>query len=204
MIKKIFQDYLNVVLVGFLLFSGSVIAEDGIVAKPAVAIFAGGCFWCMEHPFDELDGVISTTSGYTGGHAENPTYKEVSNGKTGHSEAMQVIYDPAKVSYEKLLGVFWHNIDPLDDDGQFCDKGDQYKAAIFYQDETQKQLAEASKIEISKKLANQHMATTIKPASKFFPAEDWHQDYYLNNPKSYKFYRFTCGRDHRLSQIWGE
>ncbi len=204
MIKKIFQGYLNVVLVALLVFSGSVIAEDGIIAKPAVAIFAGGCFWCMEHPFDELDGVISTTSGYTGGHTENPMYKEVSNGKTGHSEAMQVIYDPAKVSYEKLLDVFWHNIDPFDDDGQFCDKGDQYKAAIFYQGETQKQFAETSKIEITKKLANQHIVTTIKPASKFFPAEDYHQDYYLNNPKSYKFYRFTCGRDRRLSQIWDE
>jgi peptide-methionine (S)-S-oxide reductase len=203
-IKKTFQDFLSVVLAGFLLFSGSVIAEDGIVAKPAVAIFAGGCFWCMEHPYDELDGVISTTSGYTGGHTENPSYKEVSNGKTGHSEAMQVIYDPAKVSYEKLLDVFWHNIDPFDDDGQFCDKGDQYKAAIFYQDEAQKQLAETSKVEITKKLANQHIVTTIKPASKFFPAEDYHQDYYLNNPKAYKFYRFTCGRDHRLDQIWDE
>jgi peptide-methionine (S)-S-oxide reductase len=198
-----FLECLRVVLVGFLL-SGSVMAEDSNVTKPAVAVFAGGCFWCMEHPFDELPGVISTTSGYTGGHTENPTYKEVSNGKTGHLEAMQVTYDPAKISYEKLLDVFWHNIDPFDDDGQFCDKGDQYKAAIFYQGETQKQLAETSKTAITKKLANQNIVTTIKPASKFFPAEDYHQDYYLNNPKAYKFYRFTCGRDHRLSQIWDE
>ncbi len=204
MIKKILQDYLSVVLVNLILFSGNVIAEDKIATKQAVAVFAGGCFWCMEHPFDALPGVISTISGYTGGHTENPTYKEVSNGKTGHSEAMQVTYDPTKISYEQLLQVFWHNIDPFDDDGQFCDKGDQYKAAIFYQDEKEKQLAEISKTEVSKKLSNQHIVTTIKLFGKFFPAEDYHQNYYLNNPTSYQFYRFTCGRDHRLSQIWDE
>lgn len=202
--EKNFQPYLNVVLISCLLLSGGLIADESIIKKPAVAVFAGGCFWCMESPFDALPGVIETTSGYTGGHTENPTYKEVSNGKTGHLEAMQVTYNPAKVSYAELLEVFWHNIDPFDDDGQFCDKGDQYKAAIFYQDETQKQLAETSKTEITKKLSNQHIATTIKSASKFFPAEDYHQDYYLKNPTAYKFYRFTCGRDNRLSQIWNE
>lgn len=204
MIKKILQDYLSVILINFILLSGDVLAEDKIETKPAVAVFAGGCFWCMEHPFDALPGVISTISGYTGGHTENPTYKEVSNGKTGHSEAMQVTYDPTKISYEQLLQVFWRNIDPFDDDGQFCDKGDQYKAAIFYQDEKEKQLAEISKTEVSKKLSNQHIVTTIKVVGKFFPAEDYHQNYYLNNPTSYQFYRFTCGRDHRLSQIWDE
>jgi peptide-methionine (S)-S-oxide reductase len=202
--KKFLQDYLDVVFVSCLLLSGGVMAEGGVVTKPAVAVFAGGCFWCMEAPFDALPGVITTISGYTGGHTENPTYKEVSNGKTGHLEAMQVTYDPIKVSYEKLLEVFWHNIDPFDDDGQFCDKGDQYKAAIFYQDATQKQLAETSKTEVTKKLSNQHIVTTIKPAGKFFPAEEYHQDYYLKNPLRYKYYRFTCGRDQRLSKIWDE
>lgn len=204
MIKNFFRDCLNAVLVSCLLLSGSAMAEDSTAEKPAVAIFAGGCFWCMEEPFDVLPGVIRTISGYTGGHTENPTYKEVSNGKTGHLEAVQVTYDPAKISYEQLLEVFWHNIDPFDDDGQFCDKGDQYKAAIFYQDETQKQLAEASKIAIKKKLLDKYIVTSIKPAGKFYPAEEDHQDYYLNNPTSYKFYRFTCGRDHRLSKIWDE
>jgi len=203
-IKHFLQDYLSVVLVSCLLVSSSVLAEDNTVEKPLVAIFAGGCFWCMEPPFDALPGVISTISGYTGGHTENPTYRDVSNGKTGYLEAIQVTYDPAKVSYEKLLEVFWHNIDPFDDDGQFCDKGDQYKAAIFYQDENEKQLAEASKIEIQKKLLDKSIVTSIKPAGKFYPAEDYHQDYYQKNPTSYKFYRFTCGRDHRLSQIWDE
>ncbi|WP_411726532.1 peptide-methionine (S)-S-oxide reductase MsrA [Methyloglobulus sp.] len=204
MIKKILQDYLNVVLVSYLLLSGSVMAEKNAAEKTAVAIFAGGCFWCMEPPFDALPGVISTISGYTGGHTENPTYREVSNGKTGHVEAVEVTYDPAKITYDKLLEVFWHNIDPFDDDGQFCDKGDPYKAVIFYQDEKEKQLAEAAKTAAKTKLPDEPIVISIKPAGKFFPAEEYHQDYYLKNPKRYKFYRFTCGRDQRLSQVWGE
>jgi peptide-methionine (S)-S-oxide reductase len=200
--KHIFQGHLRFILASCLIISTGVHADSKTVEKPAVAVFAGGCFWCMEPPFDDLPGVISTISGYTGGHTENPTYKEVSNGKTGHFEAVQVTYDSAKVSYEKLLEVFWHNIDPFDDDGQFCDKGEQYKAAIFYQNEEEKQLAEASKIAIAKGLPGQQIVTAIKPAGKFFPAEDYHQGYYLNNPTSYKFYRFTCGRDRRLSQVW--
>jgi peptide-methionine (S)-S-oxide reductase len=202
-IKNFLRDCLNVVLVGGLLVSGNVVA-DSAVDKKAVAIFAGGCFWCMEPPFEALPGVIKTISGYTDGHTENPTYKEVSNGKTGHLEAVQVTYDPTIISYEKLLEVFWHNIDPFDDDGQFCDKGDQYKAAIFYQDDKEKQLAETSKIEIKKKLLDREIFTSIKPAGKFYPAEDYHQDYYLKNPIRYKYYRFTCGRDRRLSKIWNE
>jgi peptide-methionine (S)-S-oxide reductase len=200
--KLFFQNYLNAILVICLLVSASTLADSKTVEKPAVAVFAGGCFWCMEPPFDALPGVISTISGYTGGQAENPTYKEVSNGKTGHFEAVKVTYDPAKTSYEKLLDVYWHNIDPFDDDGQFCDKGEQYKAVIFYQNEEEKQLAEASKIAIAKGLSGQQIVTSIKPVRKFFPAEDYHQDYYINNSKSYKFYRFTCGRDHRLGQVW--
>lgn len=202
---KIFlQDCLSVVWLSCLLASSSLMAEGSSVGKPAVAVFAGGCFWCMESPFDALPGVISTTSGYTGGHTENPTYKEVSNGKTGHFEAMQVTYDPAKISYVKLLEVFWHNIDPFDDDGQFCDKGSQYKAAIFYQDDNEKRLAETSKAEIQNKFSDKKIVTSIKPVGKFFPAEDYHQDYYQNNPTSYKVYRFTCGRDRRLAQVWGD
>ena len=203
MTKKILQDYLRTVLVGFLVVSPSVFANSGTVIKPAVAVFAGGCFWCMELPFDALPGVIGTTSGYTGGHMENPTYKDVSNGKTGHLEAVQVTYDPAKISYEKLLEIFWHNVDPFDKEGQFCDKGDQYKAAIFYQDDKEKQLAEASKVVVKTKFPGEAIVASIKPAEKFYPAEEYHQDYYLKNPKRYEFYRFTCGRDHRLDQIWG-
>lgn len=198
-----FQHYLNVVLISCLLVSGSVLAGDNTSDKMMVAIFAGGCFWCMEPPFDAIPGVISTVSGYTGGHTENPTYKEVSNGKTGHLEAVQVTYDPTKVSYAKLLKVFWHNIDPFDNDGQFCDKGEQYKSVIFYQDEKQKQFAETSKLEIKKKLLDKDVVTAIKPAGKFYLAEEYHQDYYLKNSVKYKFYRFTCGRDHRLGKIWG-
>ena len=206
MATKLFQCFLNVVLLGCVVASGSGFAENTESAKSAVAvaIFAGGCFWCMEPPFDAISGVISTTSGYTGGHTENPTYEQVSNGNTGHLEAVQVLYDPGKVSYETLLNVFWRNIDPFDGEGQFCDKGDQYKAVIFYQNENEKQLAEASKKEIQHKMADKNSVTTIRPAGKFFPAEDYHQDYYLKNPTRYKFYRFTCGRDHRLSQVWGK
>jgi peptide-methionine (S)-S-oxide reductase len=204
LIKLFLQDYLIAMLVGCFLINYNVLAEENAVNKQAVAVFAGGCFWCMELPYDEVPGVISTISGYTGGHTENPTYKEVSNGKTGHLEAIQITYDPAKVSYEKLLDVYWHNIDPLDGDGQFCDKGDQYKSAIFYQDENEKQLAEASKLGLKGKFPDKVIVTSIKVAGTFFPAEEYHQDYYLNNPTKYKFYRFTCGRDKRLNELWGD
>ena len=195
----------GVFLLACFMCSGSLMAEEETGTKTAVAIFAGGCFWCMEPPFDAVPGVISTVSGYTGGYVENPTYKTVSKGKTGHSEAIQITYDPTKTSYEQLLQVFWHNIDPFNNQGQFCDKGEQYKATIFYQDEGQKQLAEASKKSIAEQLQKQFIepvVTSIKQASKFYPAEDYHQDYYKKNPKTYKFYRFTCGRDYRLSKVW--
>jgi peptide-methionine (S)-S-oxide reductase len=171
----------------------------------AVAIFAGGCFWCMEPPYDKLDGVIATTSGYTGGTRPNPTYEEVTTGRTGHYEAIQIEYDPARVNYERLLEVFWHNIDPLDSTGQFCDKGPQYRSAIFVLDDRQRALAEASKaaLEKSGKLRGR-IVTEILPATTFYPAEDYHQDYYRNNPARYRFYRWNCGRDRRLEQLWGE
>ncbi|GFM33541.1 peptide-methionine (S)-S-oxide reductase MsrA [Desulfovibrio subterraneus] len=178
-------------------------AEDAS-GNMAVATFAGGCFWCMEPPFDALEGVISTTSGYTGGHKDNPAYKEVSAGTTGHLEALQITYDPAKVSYETLLDVFWKNIDPLDPYGQFCDKGEQYRAAIFYHTDEQRLAAEASKAAlISSDRLNGTVETRIIQASTFWPAEEYHQDYYKKNPIRYKFYRHNCGRDKRLKQLWG-
>jgi peptide-methionine (S)-S-oxide reductase len=170
----------------------------------AVATFAGGCFWCMEHPFDQLEGVVSVTSGYTGGRTANPTYEQVSSGTTGHAESVQVVYDPAKVSYEKLLDVFWHNIDPLTANAQFCDRGTQYRSAIFYHDDEQRRLAEASKRQLeSSGRFTQPIATEIVAASAFYPAEEYHQHYYRKNPVRYRFYRWNCGRDQRLKEVWG-
>jgi peptide-methionine (S)-S-oxide reductase len=168
----------------------------------AKATFAGGCFWCMEPPYDELEGVISTISGYTGGTKKNPTYEEVSAGTTGHAEAVQITYDPTKISYEKLLDVFWRNIDPLTANAQFCDSGSQYRSAIFYHDETQKNLAEASKKRLQSRF-KQPIVTEIVRATEFYPAEDYHQDYYKKNPIRYKIYRYGCGRDQRLQTLWG-
>ena len=157
----------------------------------AVATFAGGCFWCMEPPFDKLPGVTATISGYTGGRAVNPTYEQVSSGSTGHAEAVQVIYDPKKVTYEKLLEVFWVNVDPTVTNRQFCDSGTQYRTAIFYSSDAQRVAAEASK-------------AAIEMAGAFYPAEDYHQDYYRKNPVRYQLYRSGCGRDARLKQLWGD
>ena len=179
----------------------------GAQAQPsdqgAKAIFGGGCFWCMEPPFDKLAGVLSTTSGYIGGRTPNPTYEQVSGGGTGHVEVVQVVFDPSKVSYEKLLDVFWQNVDPIDANGQFCDRGDQYRTAIFYQSEDQQRLAAQSKLEVASHL-NQPIATQIVAAGTFYPAEAYHQDYYDKNPVRYKFYRWNCGRDARLEQLWGK
>jgi peptide-methionine (S)-S-oxide reductase len=169
----------------------------------AKATFAGGCFWCMEPPFDKLAGVISTTSGYTGGRKVNPTYEEVSAGTTGHTEAVEVVYDPRKVTYQRLLEVFWRNIDPTTPDRQFCDVGSQYRAAIFYHDEAQRRLAEESKQAVAQRL-RRPVVTEIQPAAPFYAAEAYHQDYYQKNPIRYRFYRTGCGRDQRLQQIWGK
>ncbi len=170
----------------------------------ALATFAGGCFWCMEPPYDELDGVVATISGYIGGHKDNPTYHEVSAGGTGHTEAVQVSYDPRKISYERLLEVFWRNIDPTTADRQFCDRGSQYRTGIFYHDDEQKRLAEASKTSLERdKPFAEPVVTEVVPAGTFYPAEDYHQDYYVKNPLRYKFYRFNCGRDARLQELWG-
>jgi peptide-methionine (S)-S-oxide reductase len=175
-------------------------SENGL----ARATFAGGCFWCMEPPFDEVDGVVSTTSGYSGGAEKDPTYKQVSAGATGHTEVVQVLYDPATVSYEQLLEVFWRNIDPTTADRQFCDWGSQYRTGIFYHDEEQRSLAEASKrqIEESGRLGAP-IVTEITAFTAFYPAEEYHQDFYKKNPVHYKRYRTGCGRDETLRRIWG-
>jgi peptide-methionine (S)-S-oxide reductase len=171
----------------------------------ARATFAGGCFWCMEEAFEPLEGVVSVVSGYTGGNKARPGYEEVSAGGTGHAEAVEIQYDPTKVSYDRLLQHFWHNIDPLALDRQFCDRGDQYRSAIFYHDEEQRRAAEASKaaLEKSGKLPGP-IATQIVAAGPFYPAEEYHQDYYRKNPQRYKFYKWSCGRAQRLAQLWGE
>jgi peptide-methionine (S)-S-oxide reductase len=169
------------------------------------ATFAGGCFWCMEPPFEKLKGVDAVISGYTGGRTENPTYEEVSSGRTGHAEAVEVHYDPTQITYGALLDVFWHNIDPTTRDRQFCDVGDQYRTAIFFHDAEQKRLAEESKAALEKsKPFPQPIVTEIVPAGVFTPAEEYHQDYYRKNPIRYKFYRYTCGRDQRLEALWGK
>ena len=184
--------------------SGMVLSSTSQAAKLEKATFAGGCFWCMVPPFEALKGVVSVTAGYTGGHKKNPTYEEVSSGTTGHAESVEVVYDPSKISYSKLLDVFWYNIDPTVKDRQFCDVGEQYRTAIFYQNDEQKKLAEDSKkaIEQSKALSGP-IYTQIVPASVFYKAEEYHQDYYKKNPVRYKFYRWNCGRDQRLQEIWG-
>ena len=181
-------------------------ALPGAKTKPATAkaTFAGGCFWCMEEAFDAVPGVIATTSGYTGGQVKNPTYEQVSSGRTGHAEAVQVEYDPSRVTYARLLEVFWRNIDPTQKDAQFCDYGSQYRSGIFYHDDEQKRLAEASWAALAKsKPFKGEIVTEITKAAQFYPAEDYHQNYYLKNPARYKFYKSGCGRAARLKQLWG-
>lgn len=191
-------------LLFFSLASFDSLAEQAIAPQFAKATFAGGCFWCMEQPFETLAGVIKVVSGYTGGTTVNPTYEDVSGGKTGHFEAVQITYDPRLISYQQLLSVFWRNIDPTNDKGQFCDVGDQYRAAIFYHNNEQKQLAEISKNRLeTNKPFPEPVVTLILPASNFYPAEDYHQHYYRKKPFVYKFYRFTCRRDSRLDALWG-
>jgi methionine-S-sulfoxide reductase len=199
-------------IAGFAIVSGLATAatlekgETMMGTKPAVtarAIFAGGCFWCMEPPFEKLEGVKAVIAGYTGGHKENPTYEEVSAGGTGHAEAVEISYDPAKISYGQLLEVFWMNINPTDAGGQFVDRGSQYRSAIFYLDDEQKRQAEASRERLGKsgRFASP-IVTEIVPATRFYPAEGYHQDYYKVNPVRYKFYRYNSGRDQLLEKIW--
>jgi len=172
--------------------------------KYETATFAGGCFWCMEPPFEKLDGVRDVVSGYTGGHSVNPTYQAVSAGATGHAEAIQVIYDPSKVHYAKLLETFWRQIDPTDAGGSFVDRGSQYRSAIFYHSEEQRRLAEQSKAELARSgRFSAPIATEIVRAGVFYPAEEYHQDYYRKNPIRYKYYRFNSGRDQYIKRVWG-
>ena len=186
-----------------------IVAAAPAFAAPAAqrgsAIFAGGCFWCEETAFEGVPGVISVTSGYTGGQKKNPTYEEVSSGGTGHAESVEVAYDPSKISYEKLLEIFWHNVDPFQANGQFCDLGNQYRSAIFYRDDAQRAAAEASKRKLEEDPRFRgKIVTQIVPASTFYPAEDYHQDFYKKDPVRYHSYRAGCGRDARLKAIWGE
>ena len=173
-------------------------------AEPAKATFAGGCFWCVEEAFEKVPGVISAVSGYTDGNVDNPSYRQVTGGQTGHAEAVEVIFDPAQVTYAQLLDVFWRNVDPTVVDRQFCDVGNQYRTAIFVHDDEQMRLAEASKqaLQESKPFA-EPIVTPIVAASTFYPAEDYHQDYYKTNPLRYKFYKWNCGRAQRLAELWG-
>lgn len=180
-------------------------APSSLPVANEVATFAGGCFWCMEPPFKMLPGVVLVTSGYTGGKLPNPSYEQVSGGSTGHAESIEVIYDPKQIGYEKLLDVFWHNVDPTAPKRQFCDSGDQYRTAIFYHDEKQKKLATASRDALAKSgvLHGAKIVTEIVPASPFYAAEEFHQDYYRKQALRYQIYRRGCGRDQRLQQLYG-
>ena len=195
------------VLVGLALSLNSAAAQAQKAAKPglAVATFAGGCFWCMEEAFEKVDGVLEVISGYMGGTVKNPSYEEVSSGKTGHAESVEVRYDPTKVTYIQLLEAFWRNVDPITPDAQFCDHGNQYRAAIFYEGDAEKRAAEESKqaIEQSKRFSSP-IVTQLAAVSEFYPAEEYHQDFYKKNPVRYKFYKFTCGRAQRLESLWGK
>ena len=186
-------------LAAFTATTVSATSGDGL----ATATFAGGCFWCVESDFDAVPGVVETVSGYTGGTAADPTYKQVTKGGTGHREAVQIRYDPKRVSYERLLHVFWRSVDPTDDGGQFCDRGESYQTAIFVGNEEERRIAEASKeaLELSQVL-DAPVVTPVEAATEFYPAEGYHQDYYTKNPVRYRFYRFSCGRDSRVQQLW--
>ncbi len=207
--NRIFISFVTIILA--LIISSTALAQSKGAktmeekSNYAKATFAGGCFWCMEPPFDKLDGVISTVSGYCGGHKENPTYQEVSSGTTGHTEALQVTYDPGKVRYEELLDIFWRNINPVDAAGQFVDRGSQYRPGIFYHNDEQKRLAEDSRDKLARSgKFKAPVATEIVALDQFYPAEDYHQDYYQKNPVRYKFYRYNSGRDQFLKKVWGE
>jgi peptide-methionine (S)-S-oxide reductase len=202
MLRLVVGTFLGVAAIG--MAAAQTASPPAAAGQRAVATFAGGCFWCVEADFDKVKGVISTTSGYIGGHTPNPTYTQVSGGRTGHAEAVEIVYDPTVVSFEKLLRHFWRNIDPLAKDRQFCDAGSEYRSAIFVHGDEQRRLAEASKKEIEQSgRFKGPIQTQIVQATQFYKAEDYHQDYYLKNATKYKFYRFNCGRDRRLEELWG-
>jgi len=189
-----------------LLIAGACVAQDGARTESKDlerATFAGGCFWCMEPPYDEVDGVVRTISGFSGGDVVDPSYQEVVRGGTGHLEVVQVVYDPEKVTYDQLLDIYWPNVDPFDGGGQFCDRGESYRPAIFVHGEEQESLARDSMRELDERF-DQEIAVTIEPFEAFYRAEEYHQDYYDKNPVRYKYYRWRCGRDERLEEVWGE
>ena len=202
------QAALSMLIMAFFLIgawnlqSTSKAAAEATIGK---AYFAGGCFWCMEEAFEKVEGVLSATSGYMGGTVANPSYEDVSSGRTGHAESVEVIYDPAKVSYQKLLEAFWRNVDPITPNAQFCDHGSQYRSAIFYQTDEEKRASDTSKqaIEQSKRFT-EPIVTQIVMASHFYSAEEYHQDFYKKNPVRYKFYKYSCGRAQRLEELWGK
>jgi peptide-methionine (S)-S-oxide reductase len=200
--------HLSIMAVGLVAFAVPAGLPSGMVHSApttAKAYFAGGCFWCMEEAFEKVDGVIAVVSGYMGGTVANPTYEQVSDGRTGHAESIEVTYDPTKITYQKLLDAFWRNVDPITPNAQFCDHGNQYRSVVFYTTDEEKQLAEESKskIEQSKRLPAPIMTQLVK-ASTFYPAEDYHQDYYKKNPLRYKYYKYSCGRAQRLEVLWGK
>jgi peptide-methionine (S)-S-oxide reductase len=205
--RKVALSFLTVLTVS-VLFLGAwnvrLTNQAAANTTPGKAYFAGGCFWCMEEAFEKVEGVVSATSGYMGGRVANPSYEEVSAGRTGHAESVEVVYDPSKVSYQKLLDAFWHNVDPLTPNAQFCDHGSQYRSAIFFQTDEEKHASETSKqaIEKSKRFTGP-IVTQIVPASQFYPAEEYHQDFYKKNPIRYKIYKYNCGRAQRLETLWG-
>jgi len=192
-------------IASWLLSAHPVHAQTATPAATEKAVFAGGCFWCMQPPFDRAPGVISTLVGYAGGTEENPTYKQVSAGETGHRESIEVTYNPTKISYARLLEIFWHNISPVQRDGQFRDIGDQYTSAIFYQTDDEKKIAEESKENLAKSgKFSKPIATVILPAGKFWPAEEYHQKYYIKNATSYGLYHFSSGRAAYKKRTWGD
>ena len=199
---------LSVLTVAFLLIGSWNLQSANQAAAdttPIKAYFAGGCFWCMEEVFEKVDGVLSATSGYMGGTVSNPTYEEVSAGRTGHAESVEVVYDPAKVSYQKLLDAFWRNVDPVTPNAQFCDHGNQYRSAIFFRTDEEKRASDSSKqaIEQSRRF-KEPIVTQIVMAPQFYPAEEYHQDFYKKNPIRYKLYKYNCGRAQRLDELWGK
>ena len=207
MVRKLIIFFLAIVAVatGIALFGGpstEAPAQTRRAAGPTTAIFAGGCFWCTESDFDHMPGVVSTTSGYSGGRVANPTYEQVSRGNTGHIEAVRVVYDPRRISYAALVDRFFRTIDPLDSGGSFCDRGYQYRSAIFVRNAEERRIAEAAKARVQRRLGRP-VATLILPARNFYAAEDYHQDYYRKNPVRYRFYRWNCGRQQRLDALWG-
>jgi peptide-methionine (S)-S-oxide reductase len=202
------QAVLSVLIMAVLLIGAWSLQSTSKAASEATlgkAYFAGGCFWCMEEAFEKIEGVLSATSGYMGGTVANPSYEDVSSGRTGHAESVEVVYDPAKVSYQKLLDAFWRNVDPITPNAQFCDHGSQYRSAIFFQTDEEKRASDTSKqaIEQSKRFT-EPIVTQIVMASHFYSAEEYHQDFYKKNPVRYKFYKYSCGRAQRLEELWGK